>query len=99
MSQRVESSLRENSPRELSSGSGFSWNRILNAEKPAELVPHTKRFDTDHNIEQVVVQDPASGLYEVEVIASPYGSHPLNQFNAQPYPLVFVGSGPEVPFS
>lgn len=76
---------------------GNVWQAPPNSHL-SELRPKTSRFDANHNIEQVVVQDPPGGNYEVEVMAGPYGTHPLNQLNVQPYALVFVGSGPEVRF-
>ena len=51
-----------------------------------------------HNVEQVVARDPASGIYEVEVIAEPFPANNLNQLRVQPFALVFAGSGQEVLF-
>jgi hypothetical protein len=45
-----------------------------------------------HNVEQVVARDPASGIYEVEVIAEPFPANNLNQLRVQPFALVFAGS-------
>jgi hypothetical protein len=60
--------------------------------------PPVTPFQTIHPIEQVVIEDPPSGHYDVEVIADLFPANALNQFNAQPYALVFVGSGQEVRF-
>jgi hypothetical protein len=53
-------------------------------------------FDTANTTEQVVIASPPSGEYLVEVIGHTVTVNPDYQFPAQPFALVFVGSGPEV---
>ncbi|NET39475.1 MAG: hypothetical protein F6K19_47175, partial [Cyanothece sp. SIO1E1] len=56
------------------------------------------RFDNTHPIEQIVLNNPPAGIYDVEAIAEPFPTNAFNQFRAQSFALVFVGSGPEVRF-
>jgi hypothetical protein len=53
-------------------------------------------LDTGNTIEQVVISSPPSGEYLVEVIGHTVAVNPDYQFAAQPFALVFAGSGPEV---
>jgi len=76
---------------------GNTWQPPPNAHLSRLVTPATT-FESVHNIEQVVVQDPASGLYEVEVIAELLPANSFDQLRAQPFALVFVGSGQEVRF-
>jgi serine protease AprX len=48
---------------------------------------------------QVVLANPAPGIYTVEVSAAAFPSDPFNQQNLQPFSLVFAGTGPEVVFA
>jgi hypothetical protein len=78
---------------------GNVWQTSPGMAHLSRLVPHGDgSWDSAHNVEQVVVHKPESGVYEVEIIARSFGDNTFNQFNAQPYALVFVGSGPEVRF-
>jgi hypothetical protein len=52
-----------------------------------------------HSVEQVVVEDPPAGDYEVEVVAELFPANAFNELRSQPFALVFVGSGTEVPFT
>ena len=45
-----------------------------------------------------MLENPPSGVFDVEVIAEIFPSVPFNQSHTQPYALVFVGSGAEVRF-
>ncbi len=62
-------------------------------------VPVGTPFQAVHTTEQIVIEQPPSGVFDVEVIAEIFPAAAFNQFHAQPYALVFVGSGPEVRFS
>jgi subtilisin family serine protease len=55
-------------------------------------------FQSTHTTEQIVLENPPSGVFDVEVIAEIFPSVPFNQSHTQPYALVFVGSGAEVRF-
>jgi hypothetical protein len=52
-----------------------------------------------HNVEQVVLQNPVSGVYTVEVTSVTVTTNNLLQLPAQPFALVFVGSGREIRFT
>src|SRR5215213_830380 len=76
---------------------GNTWQAAPNAHLSRLVVPAAP-FEGVHNVEQVVVRVPPSGLYEVEVIAEPFPASSFNQLRAQPFALIFVGSGQEVRF-
>ena len=48
---------------------------------------------------QVVLANPAPGVYDVEVSAATFPADPFNQQNLQPFAVVFAGTGPEVRFN
>src|SRR5215204_5403475 len=76
---------------------GNTWAAAPDAHL-SRLVAPAAPFEGVHNVEQVVVRDPASGIYDVEVIAEPFPANNFNQLRTQPFALVFVGSGQEVRF-
>jgi serine protease AprX len=76
---------------------GNTWRGPPNANLSRPVAPGAP-FESVHNVEQVVLQDPPGGIYEVEVIAEPFPLNNFNQFRTQPFALVFVGSGQEVRF-
>jgi hypothetical protein len=51
-----------------------------------------------HTTQQVVIENPLAGTYSVEVLATQVKTHDISQFRAQPFALVFVGSGAEIRF-
>jgi subtilisin family serine protease len=51
-----------------------------------------------HTTQQVVIENPVAGAYTVEVLAPQVKTHDISQFQAQPFALVFVGSGAELRF-
>ncbi len=61
-------------------------------------VPVGTAFQPVHTTEQIVIEHPPSGIFDAEVIAEIFPAVAFNQFHAQPYALVFVGSGQEVRF-
>lgn len=52
-------------------------------------------FENIHTFKQIVIENPASGVYDIEVICGMFPSNAYNQQNVQPFSLVFVGSGEE----
>jgi hypothetical protein len=64
----------------------------------SRAVPVGTSFQTVHTTEQVVIENPPAGVFEMEVIAEILPVIPFNQQLVQPYALVLVGSGPEVRF-
>jgi hypothetical protein len=76
---------------------GNTWAAAPDAHL-SRLVAPAAPFEGVHNVEQVVVRDPSSGIYDVEVIAEPFPANTFNQLRTQPFALVFVGSGQEVRF-
>lgn len=71
--------------------------RVYVAHLSRPVTPATP-FESAHNIEQVVVRNPPSGTYDVEVIAELFPANNFNQLRVQPFALVFVGRGGEVRF-
>ena len=65
------------------------------SRKVAWATPFAKAV---HNVEQVVIQGPPGGVYEVEVVAEQFPDNNFNQLRSQPFALVFVGSGEEMRF-
>ena len=63
---------------------------------PLPAVPPVNPFENIHNVEQVVLPAPPSGLYVVEVIGGSIPDNTFTQFPGQTFALVFVGSGPEL---
>jgi hypothetical protein len=57
------------------------------------------RHEDVQTFKQVVLADPAPGVYEVEVAAAAFPADAFNQQNLQPFALVFAGSGPEQVFA
>ena len=76
---------------------GNTWQAPPN-DRLSRAVAVGTPFQTIHNTEQIVVENPPPGYYDVEVIAEAFPTNALNQFNAQPFALVFTGSGTEVRF-
>lgn len=76
---------------------GNTW-RAPPDERLSRSVPVGTSFQAVHTTEQIVIEHPPSGVFDVEVIAEIFPATAFNQFHAQPYALVFVGSGQEVRF-
>ncbi|HEX2729731.1 MAG TPA: S8 family serine peptidase [Rubrobacteraceae bacterium] len=76
---------------------GNTWAAAPDSHLSRRVAPAAP-FEGVHNVEQVVVRDPASGIYDVEVVAEPFPANNFNQLRVQPFALVFVGSGQEVLF-
>lgn len=76
---------------------GNTWQPAPNAWKSQPVVAGAV-FDNNQNVEQIVIDNPPAGDYDVEVIAQPFPTNPHMRFNAQPFALVFTGSGREVRF-
>jgi hypothetical protein len=80
---------------------GNDWqpapNRHLSRVIPSPPAP-AAAFDAIHTIQQIVIHWPPAGDYDVDVIAQHFAADPVYQFRAQPFVLVFVGSGAEVAF-
>jgi serine protease AprX len=74
---------------------GNTWRRAPSTHLSRPVAPGA-RFESVHNVEQVVLRDPPGGIYDVEVIAQPFPANSFNQLRTQPFALVFVGSGQEV---
>ncbi len=74
---------------------GNTWRGTPNAHLSRPVDP-TAPFESVHNVEQVVLRDPPSGIYDVEVIAEPFPANSFNQLRTQLFAVVFVGSGAEV---
>lgn len=79
---------------------GNRWQAAPNAHlsDPLPAPPPANPFETIHTTEQIVLQNPAAGLYDVEVIGGAFAASEFLQFPGQPFALVFVGSGDEVRF-
>lgn len=75
---------------------GNSWDTSPGNGWRSRVFAAGDAFDTANTIEQVVISFPPSGEYLVEVIGHTVSVNPDYQFPAQPFALVFVGSGPEV---
>lgn len=52
-----------------------------------------------HNTEQIALDNPPIGSYTVEVIGVAIPANAINPLQIQPFALVFVGSGAEVPLT
>ena len=76
---------------------GNTW-RAPPDDRLSRPVPVGTAFQAVHTTEQIVIEHPPSGVFDVEVIAEIFPATAFNQFHAQPYALVFVGSGQEVRF-
>jgi hypothetical protein len=77
---------------------GNSWQTTPNDGWKSRVFAAGDPFDAANNTEQVVIQNPPSGEYLVEVLGQNVTVNPDYQFLAQPFALVFIGSGPEVRF-
>ncbi|HEY0735978.1 MAG TPA: S8 family serine peptidase [Herpetosiphonaceae bacterium] len=51
-----------------------------------------------HTTQQVVINNPRPGEYSIEVRGIRVRTHNISQFQAQPFALIFVGSGAEIRF-
>ncbi|HEX2172452.1 MAG TPA: hypothetical protein VHL09_08400, partial [Dehalococcoidia bacterium] len=76
---------------------GNTWQGAPNDWQSRPVAAGTP-FQIIENVEQIVVPNPPTGVYTVDVIAEVFPANAFNQLNAQPFALVFVGSGPEVRF-
>jgi hypothetical protein len=76
---------------------GNTWRAAPNGRLSRAVAAGTP-FQTVHNTEQIVLENPAAGTYTVDVIAEVFPVNAFNQLNAQPFALVLVASGPEVRF-
>jgi hypothetical protein len=52
-----------------------------------------------HNVEQIALDNPPAGHYAVEVIGVAIPANAINLLQVQPFALVFLGSGLEVPLT
>jgi hypothetical protein len=79
---------------------GNQWNAAapLHASRPFAIIVAPPANEGVHNTQQVVIENPPAGSYVVEVRGVVVQTHNLNQLQAQPFALVFVGSGREVRF-
>ena len=76
---------------------GNTW-RPSPDDRLSRPVPRGTPFQSVHTTEQIVIEHPPPGLFDVEVTAEILPAVAFNQPHAQPYALVFVGSGPELRF-
>jgi hypothetical protein len=79
---------------------GNRWQSSPNAHlsDPLPTPAPANSFETIHNTEQIVIANPPTGIYQVEVIGGIFSDSQFQQFSGQPYAIVFVGSGEEVRF-
>lgn len=82
---------------------GNLWNTAAGQTHLSRAIPNPPTAADNHeNIQtfkQVVLQNPAAGVYTVEVSAEAFPSNAFNQQDLQPFALVFAGSGQEVAFN
>lgn len=74
------------------------YGNVWNNEYSRAFKVESSDFNSFHNAEQIVIKDPLSGDYDVQITAEAFGMSIFNQFNSQPFALVFVGSGAEIRF-
>jgi hypothetical protein len=77
---------------------GNNWKPAPNAQYSAPTPAAPPPFENIHNVQQVVIPgEPTlpAGVYTVEVSATISQASLYQQFNGQPFVLVFVGSGRE----
>jgi hypothetical protein len=79
---------------------GNRWQAAAGSTHLSDPIPLAPPpFEDIHNVQQVVISGPPAlpaGTYIVEVIAKAFDGSEFQQFPAQPFALVFVGSGPEL---
>lgn len=66
---------------------------------PLPAVAPANPFDSVYNAEQIIIPDPPEGIYQLEVIGGRFSSSQFQQFPGQPFAVVCIGSGEEVPFT
>lgn len=75
---------------------GNTWDTTAGQLHLSREVPIGDAQNIVENTQQIVLANPASGEYEVEVIATLNATNTFNQNDLLHYALVFVGSGQEI---
>jgi hypothetical protein len=89
--------LRITSPAGAAAYQGNTW-RPAPDDRLSRAVPVGTAFQAAHTTEQIVLENPPPGVFDVEVVAEIFPPVPFNQSHTQAYALVLVGSGAEVRF-
>ena len=77
---------------------GNTWQPPPNGRLSRPVSTCTAFAKSEHTVEQVVLENPPPGRYEVVIFSEDILNAPLTQLELQPFALVVVGSGPEVRF-
>jgi hypothetical protein len=64
---------------------------------PLPAVPPANPFQIAHTVEQIVITNPPTGTYLIEIVALAFTPNIFQMHPGQPFALVFVGSGVEWP--
>ena len=88
--------LRMQAPGQANIYLGNTWDVAGGNPDLSLLVPPATAQVINENTQQIVLNNPTSGDYTVDVVATLNASNTFNQSGLQHYGLVFVGSGAEI---